>query len=323
MGIAFRIVPEPDERSMPHDHEHAHGHAHTHVAADTFSVAFAVGIALNVGFVVTETVYGIVSHSMALVADAGHNLSDVLGLALAWGATVLARRVPSKRRTYGFRRSTILAALVNAATLLLVTGAIVSESARRFFDPQEVAGKTVIVVALVGVVVNGGSALLFMKGRKGDLNVRSAFVHLASDAALAFGVAVAGVVILFTRWTWLDPLVSIALSAVILAGTWSLLRGSLNLVLDAVPEGIDPDAVRTYLEALPGVIELHDLHIWPMSTTEVALTAHLVMPTTTCEPRFLAEVCKEIHHRFKIEHATLQVEAADAPDCKHAPPESL
>jgi cobalt-zinc-cadmium efflux system protein len=306
-----------------HGHDHSHEHSNGHGAPASFSAAFAIGIALNLGFVVTEIVYGILSHSMALVADAGHNLSDVLGLALAWGAGSLARRKPSKRRTYGFRRSTILASLVNAATLLVVTGAIVWESARRFFEPQEVAGKTVIVVALIGVAVNGSSALLFMKGRKGDINVRSAFMHLASDAALALGVAVAGVVMMFTQWAWLDPLVSIVLSAVILVGTWSLLRGSLNLVLDAVPEGIDPDAVRAYLEALPGVIAIHDLHIWPMSTTEVALTAHLVMPTTTCEPRFLADVCREVDRRFKIEHSTLQVESSDAPDCKHAPEESL
>jgi cobalt-zinc-cadmium efflux system protein len=306
-----------------HGHDQSHDDSHGHGAPASFSTAFAVGIALNLGFVVTEIVYGILSHSMALVADAGHNLSDVLGLALAWGATALARMKPSKRRTYGFRRTTILASLTNATTLLVVTGAIVWESVRRFFEPQEVAGKTVIVVALIGVAVNGASALLFMKGRKGDLNVRSAFMHLASDAALALGVAVAGVVMMFTHWAWLDPLVSIVLSAVILAGTWSLLRGSLNLVLDAVPEGIDPDAVSAYLKGLPGVIEVHDLHIWPMSTTEVALTAHLVMPTTTCEPRFLADVCREVHRRFKIEHSTLQVESSDAPDCKHAPPESL
>ena len=308
---------------MGHDHAHGGGHEHPHATSD-FSRAFAIGITLNLGFVIVEVVYGVLAHSMALVADAGHNLGDVLGLALAWGAGVLTKRKPTKRRTYGFRGSTIMASLANAIVLLVVTGGIAWESVRRLFDPEPVAGKTVIVVALVGVVINAASAALFMSGRKGDLNIRSAFLHLASDAVLAFGVAVAGGVMLFTGWRWLDPVVSIVLSLVILASTWRLLSDSMNLVLDAVPEGIDPDEVKTYLLELPGVVEVHDLHIWAMSTTETALTAHLVIPTDSCHPKFLHDVCGELHTRFDIEHATLQVEAPEAPDpCRLAPEESL
>lgn len=307
---------------MGHDHDHGK-QSHTH-GPSKHGKAFAIGITLNLAFVIIETVYGILSHSMALVADAGHNLSDVLGLALSWGATLLAQRAPTKRRTYGFRSTTILASLTNAVVLLIVTGGIAWESLRRLADPEPVAGKTVIVVALVGVAVNGFSALLFMAGRKGDLNVRSAFLHLASDAGLALGVAIAGAIMIFTGWRWLDPVVSIALSLVILASTWSLLKSSFNLILNAVPEGIDPEKVSVYLAGLPHVMAVHDLHIWAMSTTENALTAHLVMPAGSCEPRFLGDVCKELHDHFGIEHATLQVEAPEAPDpCRLAPEGTL
>jgi len=308
---------------MGHDHAHGGGHSHQH-APGNVGRAFAVGIVLNFGFVIVEGVYGGLSHSMALVADAGHNLGDVLGLVLAWGATLLARRKPTKRRTYGFRSSTIIASLANAIVLLVAVGGIAWESVRRLFDPEPVAGKTVIVVALIGVVINAGSAALFMADRKGDLNVRSAFLHLATDALLSLGVAVAGGVMLFTGWRWLDPVVSIVLSIVILVSTWRLLRDAVNLVLDAVPEGIDPDKVRAYLAGLPGVLEVHDLHIWAMSTTETALTAHLIMPNASCHPKFLHEVCGELHKRFEIEHSTLQVEAPEAPDpCRLAPEEAV
>ncbi len=315
----------------PHDHDHGHdhgprhgpghGHAHSYDPARK-GRAFGIGISLNLGFVVVEATYGVLSHSMALFADAGHNLGDVLGLALAWGATILAQRKPSTRHTYGFRRTTILASIANPVVLLFVTGGIAWESVRRLFAPDAVAGVTVIVVALVGVLVNGVSAALFASGRKNDLNVRSAFQHLASDAALALGVAVAGGVMLVTGWRWVDPLVSIVLSLFILGSTWSLLKKSWHLVLDAVPEKIDPEAVRSYLAARAGVTEVHDLHIWAMSTTETALTAHLVMPGNSCKPSFLADVCKELRDRFGIDHATLQIDPEEAPvPCALAPDE--
>lgn len=302
---------------MGHDHPHSHGTAR-------YDRAFLVGVALNLAFVVVEVVFGVLSHSMALVADAGHNLSDVLGLALAWGATWLARRKPSKLRTYGFRKTTILAALANAVLLLLATGGVVWESLQRLSHPGAVEGKTVIVVAAVGVAINGISALAFRKGGKHDLNLRGAFLHLAADAAVSFGVVITGVILLYTNWNLLDPIVSLVLSVIIVGSSWSLLRKSINLALDAVPEGIDVDAVRAYLEGLPDVLEVHDLHIWAMSTTENALTAHFVMTTGSCEPQFLGDVCKVLHDRFKIEHSTLQVEAPEAPDpCRLAPDGTL
>ena len=263
------------------------------------------------------------AHSVALIADAGHNLGDVLGLGLSWGATALARLKPSKRRTFGFRRSTIVASMANALILLFVTGGLTWESIQRLLAPQRPHGPTMIAVAIVGAVVNAVSALLFMRGREHDLNLRSAFVHLASDAVLAVGVAVAGGVIMVTGWLWLDPAVSIALAIAILVGTWSLLKKSLNLMLDGVPEGIDPEAVRALLSALPGVIEVHDLHIWAMSTTEPALTAHLVMPGNMCEPTFLADACRMLRERFDIDHATLQIDPQEAPACALAPDETV
>jgi cobalt-zinc-cadmium efflux system protein len=301
---------------MPHDHDHDHHHH----GPKTHGRAFAVGIALNLGFVAIEVIYGVLSHSVALLADAGHNFGDVLGLGLSWGATALATLKPSARRTFGFRRTTIVASVANALILLFVTGGLAWESVRRLVSPEPAQGKTMIVVALVGAVVNTASALLFMAGSKDDLNLRSAFLHLASDAVLALGVAVAGGVILFTGWLWLDPAASIMLAIAILAGTWSLMRKSLNLMLDAVPEGIDPAEVKAFLSALPRVVEVHDLHIWAMSTTETALTAHLVMPGNWCEPTFIAGACKGLHEKFDIDHATLQIdpEEASAP-CALAP----
>jgi cobalt-zinc-cadmium efflux system protein len=295
---------------MEHDHGHAHGDAH---GVKSPARAFAIGVMLNLTFVAIEVVYGILSHSVALLADAGHNFGDVLGLGLSWGATALASLKPSKRRTFGFRRTTIVASAANALILLFVTGGLTWESLRRLVSPEPAQGKTMIAVALVGVVVNGVSALLFMSSGKRDLNVRSAFLHLASDAVLALGVAVAGGVILFTGWLWIDPTMSIVLAVTILAGTWSLMRKSLDLMLDAVPEGIDPDAVRAFLDALPGVVEVHDLHIWAMSTTETALTAHLVMPGNSCEPTFLGEACRALRDKFGIDHSTLQIDPEEAP----------
>ncbi|MEO6420669.1 MAG: cation diffusion facilitator family transporter [Polyangiaceae bacterium] len=303
---------------MGHDHDHDH---HPHPAPG-HGRAFLIGVVLNLGFVIVESVYGVLSHSMALVADAGHNLGDVAGLALAWGAASLSKQGPSVRRTYGLRKTTIVASLANSALLLLVTGGIIWESIQRLARPAIVAGPTVIVVALVGVVINAFSALLFLSGRKEDLNVRAAFLHLASDAVLALGVAVSGAVILFTRWMWLDPLVSILLALVILRASWRVVKESLDLVLDAVPEGIDPAAVKAFLETLTGVCEVHDLHIWAMSTSHTALTAHLVMRES--KPAFLGDVCKELHKRFKIEHATLQVDSIDAAaPCRLAPDDKI
>lgn len=298
---------------MGHDHAHAHGGGHQH-APRNYGRAFIIGIALNVVFVVVEAAYGISSGSVALVADAAHNLSDVLGLALAWAAFVLAQRKPSRRRTYGLRKTTVLAALANSVLLLVAIGGVSWEAMGRLRAPSRIEGGVVMGVAAIGVIINGVSAALFAKGRKGDANLRGAFLHLASDAAVSLGVVVTGAIILRTGWMMLDPIVSLLVSVVILVGTWSLLKQSVNLALDAVPEGIDVEAVNAYLTSLPGVVEVHDLHIWAMSTTETALTAHLVMQTNTCEPRFLGDVGKALHQKFKIEHSTLQVEPPEAPD---------
>ncbi len=287
---------------------------------ETSARAFVLGVVLNLAIVVLEVVYGLVARSMALLADAGHNLGDVLGLVLAGAAAFLARRRPTKHRTYGYRRLTLLAALANSVLLLLAVGAIASEAIRRLQAPQPVSEHAVIVVAAIAVVVNGASALVFTRGAEHDVNVRAAFLHLAGDAGISLGVVVSGVIMLRTGWLWLDPAVSLGVALLVLASTWSLLRRSLNLVLDAVPEGIDIDEVRRFLASLPRVRDVHDLHVWPLSTTETALTAHLVMPSNTCEPTFLADVCHELHERFEIEHATLQVDPEDAPDpCRLAP----
>ena len=301
---------------MGHDHAHEHRHEH---GQKGYGRAFAIGISLNVVFVVVETAYGIAAGSVALVADAAHNLSDVLGLAFAWAAFVLAQRKPTRQRTYGLRKTTVLAALGNAVLLLVAVGGVSWEAVGRLRQPAPIQGGILMAVAAVGVAINGVSAMFFSAGRKRDANLRGAFLHLAGDAAVSLGVVVTGAVILKTGWMWLDPLVSIIVSAVILVGTWGLLKQSLNLALDAVPEGIDAEQVNTYLAGLPGVLEVHDLHIWAMSTTETALTAHLVMRTDSCEPRFLGEVGKALHDKFKIEHSTLQVEPPEAPDpCRQA-----
>ena len=284
------------------------GHAHTPA---NYGRAFAIGVTLNLAFVVLEVIYGRVSHSLALVADAGHNLSDVLGLVLAWGAMMLARRRPTPERTYGFRRSSILAALINAAVLLISVGAIAWEAIGRVSHPAAVAETTVIVVASVGILINAGTAVMFMSGRKRDLNIRGAFVHMATDAVIALGVVLTGVAMLETGWLWLDPIVSLVIVALIVYGTWGLLRDSLNLALDAVPEGIDMNDVKEYLAGLPTCVDVHDLHVWGMSTTEAALTAHVVMSQTICDDALLAKITDELHRKFGIEHATLQVEFGD------------
>jgi len=292
-----------------HDHHHGHSHGLGHSHAPTnFGRAFAIGIALNVGFVIVEAAFGGVAHSLALLADAGHNLSDVFGLLLAWGAFALSARRPTERHTYGLRRSSILAALFNAIILLIAVGAIAWAAVGRLANPSPVGGETVIWVALIGIFINTATALLFLSGSKGDLNIRGAFLHMAADAAVSAGVVIAGFIILFTGWVWLDPVVSLAISAVIIWSTWSLLRDSVNLALDAVPEGIEVPEVRQYLQSLPNVCEVHDLHIWAMSTTETALTAHLVSDVPQCDDTLLEQASKELHDKFNIEHITLQFE---------------
>jgi cobalt-zinc-cadmium efflux system protein len=285
-------------------------HAHTHEPAN-YGRAFAIGVALNLAFVVLEVIYGKLSHSLALVADAGHNLSDVLGLVLAWGAMLLARRRPTPERTYGFRRSSILAALINAAILLISVGAIAWEAIGRVNHPQAVAETTVISVASIGILINAGTALMFMSGRKRDLNIRGAFMHMATDAVISLGVVLTGFAMLSTGWLWLDPVVGLIIVALIVYGTWGLLRDSLNLALDAVPAGIDMNDVKEYLSGLPTCVDVHDLHVWGMSTTETALTAHVVMAQTICDDALLAKITNELHQKFGIEHATLQVEFGD------------
>src|SRR5262245_47768593 len=300
---------------MTHEHHHPHGEHHPH--ARDYGLAFAVGIGLNFTFVVVEAVYGVIANSMALLADAGHNLSDVLALALAWGASRLARRAPSARFTYGLRSTSILAALFNAAFLLLVTGGIAWESIQRLVDPEPVASKTVMWVALAGIAVNAASALPFARSG-GDLNIRAAFLHLAADAAISLGVVVAAVVSLYTGWLWLDPVVGLAIALVIVLGTWGLLRDSVTLALNAVPAHIDPASVRAYLAKLSGVAEVHDLHIWAMSTTETALTVHLVMPKGHPGDAFTAEICRELRDHYHVHHTTVQIETGAQP-CELAP----
>lgn len=289
-------------------HEHHHGHSHGPVS---YGRAFAIGLTLNLAFVSVEFVAGHLSNSLALVADAGHNLSDVLGLALAWGAATLARRTPTPRRTYGFRRSSILAAVINAVVLLVSVGAIAWEAFGRLQSPAPVASMTVIWIAGIGIVINAGTALLFASGRKGDLNIRGAYLHMMADAAVSLGVVIAGAVMLATGWLWLDPFVSLLVCAVIVIGTWGLLRHSVNLALDAVPQGIDALEVERFLGSLPAVVDVHDLHVWGMSTTEAALTAHLVVAGTHCDDALISKAARELHDRFGIEHATLQLENGD------------
>jgi len=310
-----------------HDHDEAHhhpahrhgGHHHAHVPA-SFGRAFAIGIALNIGYVAAEAIYGVLANSLALVADAGHNFGDVLSLAVAWLASRLARRAPSERYTYGLRGSSILAALSNAVVLLVVTGGIAWAAILKLIHPTPAGGVTMMAVAFAGVLINGFTALMFASGRKGDLNVRSAYAHMASDALVALGVVVSGGAIFLTGWTWLDPAVSLVIGGLIVAGTWSLMRESLDLALQAVPPSVNQADVLGYLKKLPGVSDVHDLHIWGMSTTETALTAHLVRPGEGLDDGLLRQACADLRDRFAIHHATLQIEAGlgDHP-CELAP----
>tara|TARA_R110002072_G_scaffold162846_2_gene315101 strand:- start:2387 stop:3307 length:921 start_codon:yes stop_codon:yes gene_type:complete len=292
-----------------HSHSHSDGgsHGHSHAPAD-FGNAFLIGIVLNTAFVAIEATYGWLSGSMALIADAGHNLSDVLALMLAWAASVAARRPPTGRFTYGYKSSTILAALANAALLLIAVGAILYETITRMADPAPVEGMTMVVIAGIGIVINTGTALLFLRGRADDLNIRGAFLHMAADALVSLGVVIAGLAILWTGALWIDPAVSLVIVLVIAWGTWGLLKDSVKMSLQAVPSSISERAVRGYLAGLPGVEAVHDLHIWPMSTTETALTAHLVMPGGHPGDAFLSEIAGELEHHHRIGHTTVQVE---------------
>ncbi|MGA3084178.1 MAG: cation diffusion facilitator family transporter [Thermodesulfobacteriota bacterium] len=276
-----------------------------------YNRAFAIGVVLNVIFVAIEAGYGVASGSLALIADAGHNLSDVLSLLLAWGAGLLAAKAATEKRTYGFRKVTIIASLASAILLLVALGGITWEAIGRFFNPKPVDGMTVIAVAAIGVVINTITALLFVSGQKHDLNIRGAFLHMAADAGVSLGVVVAGIVIMATGWLVIDPLISLLIVAVILVGTWSLLRNSLNLAIDAVPEGIDMDGIKRYLTGLENVCQIHDLHVWPMSTTEVALSVHLIIGDDSLNDDFLSKLQQQLHDRFGIEHSTIQVERQD------------
>jgi cobalt-zinc-cadmium efflux system protein len=284
---------------------------HHHHAPPDYNRAFAAGVALNVGFVIVEAVFGVLSNSLALLTDAGHNLSDVLGLLLAWGAAALAKKRPSARRTYGYSRATILASLFSGLLLMGAVGAIGWEAVSRLMTPAEPAGKTIMIVAAIGVVINTATALFFLSGKDHDLNIRGAFLHMAADAAVSLGVVASGALIFYLGFNWIDPLISLLIAAVILLSTWGLLRDSLNLAVDAVPRGVDPDAVRDYLSALPGVQAIHDLHIWPMSTTDTALTAHMVMEEFPDSDRYLNEVAEVLQSRFSINHPTIQLERHD------------
>ena len=299
-------------------HDHAHGPGgHNHAPRD-FGTAFVIAIILNTGFVVVEVAFGFLYGSMALVADAGHNLSDVLALLLAWGASLAAKRAPSDRFTYGFKSSTILAALANALLLAFAIGAILFETAHRVFQPYEPQGMVMAIVAGIGIAINAGTALLFLKGQE-DLNIRGAYLHMAADALVSVGVVVAGIAILLTGLWWIDPLVSLIIVAMIAWGTWGLAKDSLKLGLLAVPARIDLAEVRAHLKALEGVEDVHDLHIWPMSTTETALTAHLVMPasppTGPGTDSFLHHVSETLRERFGIGHATIQLECDHCEQC--------
>ncbi len=314
----------PPMATHEHDHSHGHDHGHSHhhgVPPTGAGRAFAIGAAVNLAFVIIEAGYGVLANSVALIADAAHNLGDVLALLLAWGAAWLTKRPPTARRTYGWGRSSILAALINAAVLLIGVGAIGYEAIRRLLDPEPVATGIVMIVAAAGIVVNGGSALLFLRDRKSDLNIRAQFVHLAGDALVSLAVVAAALAIRLTGWSWLDPAASLLVMVIITAAAWDVLRESLDLSMDAVPSRLNHAEVDAWLGALPGVFEVHDLHIWGLSTTETALTAHLVCSTPLTE-RNMHELAGALRDRFGIGHTTIQIETeAEADLCRQRPAE--
>lgn len=314
-----------------HGHDHCghghHGHGHHHLGALSsggLDRALGLGVALNALFVIVEVVAGLWAGSLALVADAGHNAGDVLGLLLAWGASHLARRPPTRRYTWGFRRSTIYAALANAVLLLTACGVLLWEAWRRFYEPAPVAGWTVALVAAVGVAINTLTAVLLARGARGDANVRGAFLHMAADAAVSAGVVVAGALIALTGRSWIDPLVSILVTAAVMVGTWDLFRESVDLALDAVPRGLEPEALTDLLAAIPGVAEVHDLHVWNASTSEISLTVHLVVPEPGRHDTVLRRASADLRSLFGIAHTTIQIESEDTGrECVQRPAETL
>ena len=295
----------------------SHHHDHSHAPAQNFNKAFGFGIILNIIYIVVEVVYGVIINSMALLADAGHNFSDVLGLLLAWGAAYLAKTATTEKRTYGLRKSTILAALFNAIILMIAVGAISIEAVRKIIHPEPVQGSTMMIVAGIGFVINAITALLFMKGREKDINIKGAFLHMAADAGVSLGVVLAGLVIFYTNWLWIDPAISLVIVVVITIGTWSLMKDSFQLSMDAVPKGIDIKEVEKYFRNLDGVEDVHDLHVWGMSTTENALTVHLLIPRDLKNDSFLKVVCEDLHNKFGIVHPTIQIEkSANSANCE-------
>jgi len=313
--LGFHDHADHAHKGHAHDDGHGHGHGGHHHAPASFGRAFAIGITLNMGFVVVEAIYGLIAGSVALLADAGHNLSDVLGLLIAWGATILSARSPSSRFTYGFKSSSIVAALLNAVFLLIAVGAIALESIQRFFTPEPIDSGTIIVVATVGIVINGLTALLFMRGGRDDINIRGAFLHMAADALVSLGVVIAAVVIGMTGLLWIDPLTSLVIVVVITLGTWGLLRDSVKMSLLAVPDRVDHMAVERWLRGQPGVADVHHIHIWPLGTTDTAMTAHLHMPGGHPGDAFLQRLSQEMSRRFRIGHSTFQIEIDGAEDC--------
>ena len=296
----------------------AHDHVHGVPVVRDLTPAFKWAVALNVSYVLIEAAAGVLTGSLALLADAAHNLTDVAGLLIAWGAVIVSKRPPSERFSYGYGRSTVLAALANGIAILVGVGAVIWEAVHRFSDPVSVPAGTILVVALIGIVVNAGTALLFRESRHTDLNAEGAFLHMAADAAVSLGVVLAAVGIMATGWAWLDPLVAILVSLVIGWTAYGLLRSALGLSLDAVPPGIDRAAVDVWLKNRSGAAAVHDLHIWPLSTTSVALTAHLVMPGAHPGDRFLEDIAEELEHEFGIGHATIQIELGDGENCRLA-----
>lgn len=326
--MTLRESHRPDSHSGPagarehghhHDHRHDHGHGHPHARRD-YDRAFAIGIALNLGFVAIEAFYGWRADSLALLADAAHNLSDVAGLVLAWAGAWAARIRPDARHTYGWQRASILAAFANAVLLLVAMGSLGWEAIQRLGDPRPTQGWTIIVVAAIGIVVNTATALLFMRGREHDINIQGAFLHMAADALVSLGVVIAGALYLWQGWSWLDPVVSLVIAIVIVWGTWGLLRESTHLLFDGAPAQVDPAAVRAYLANLPGVTRVHDLHIWAMSTTQVALSAHLIAPAGHAGDALLRTATEELKTHHHVDHVTLQLSAeAIQPMCEAAP----
>ena len=292
------------------------GHRHDSSPSANLNILFATGVVLNIAIVGLQTAYALIAHSTALLADAGHNLGDVLSLAVAWGAATLTKLPPTERFTYGLRSTSIVAAVFNALFLLVVMGGIAWEAIRRISEPVAVQGSVVMAIAGLAIVLNGISAWLFSSGRHGDINVRAAFLHMLSDALVSLGVLISGALIVLTHWYWLDPLTTLIVVAVIVFGTWDLLKDSFRMVLGAVPTGIDPGKVRIFLSELPGVSRVHDLHIWPLSTTQTALTCHLVMPEGHPGDRFTSQISERLHELFDIEHSTLQIELSEDADCR-------